>query len=186
MKKTTDPFKSEDYDLADEMFRQATVDNLAEEENVSAIKEAFYADAGKAFKDGKFITTVERLIADHLWQRVNNKAQTATRRVLRELQSGQLSIPVESWMEQVVTVGKHRRSTVGALGQPDFLRMVQARQDNLLKADKNLQAVLAVAQMMEPVWENAADLWTAYAKHLIELEVVASDDPECHDAEAAS
>lgn len=174
--KSTDPFKNEDYSLADDMFRQATVDNLAEEENVAAIKTAFYADASKAFKDGKFIVTVERLIADHLWQRVNNKAQGATRRVLRELESGQLSIPVDSWMSQVVTVGKHRRSTVGHLGQADFLRMVQARQDNLVKADKNLQSVLKVAKMMEPVWKQAADLASAYRKHLITLEVVEVDE----------
>lgn len=167
-----DPFKAEDYDLADTMFWQATVDNLADEDNVAQIKTAFYDDAGKAFKDGKFIVTVERLIADHLWHRVNNRAQGATRRVLRELQSGQLSIPVDSWMDQVVTVGKHRRSTVGSLGQADFLRMVQARQDNLAKADKNLQSVLAVAKKMEPVWSQAADLATAYREHLIVLEVI--------------
>lgn len=170
--KATDPFKAEDYDLADEMFRQATVDNLGEEDNVAAIKESFYADASRAFKDGKFIVVVERLIADHLWQRSNNKAQGATRRVLRELETGQLSIPVASWMDQVVTVGKHRRSTVGSLGEADFLRMVQARQDNLLKADKNLQHVLKVAQMMEPVWRQAATLAAAYERHLITLEVV--------------
>lgn len=119
---------------------------------------------------------MERLIADHLWFRLNNKAQGATRRVLRELESGQLSIPVDSWMSQVVTVGRYRRSTVGNLGQADFLRMVQARQDNLLKADKNLQSVVKVAKMMEPIWAQAATLAAAYHKHLITLEVV--DDVE--------
>jgi len=178
----TDPFKPEDYDLADAMFRQATVDNLAEEDNVGAIKSAFYSDASKAFKDGKFVTTVERLIADHLWQRMNNRAAGATRRVLRELESGQLAIPVDSWMDQVVTVGENRRSTVGNLGQADILRMVQARQDNVLKADKNLQHVLNVARMLDPVWARAATLSAAYKKRLITLTVV--DDAD--DAKASA
>lgn len=34
----TDPFKAEDYDLADDMFRQAIIDNLDEEDNVAAIR----------------------------------------------------------------------------------------------------------------------------------------------------
>lgn len=166
---STDPFKSSDYDLADAMFRQATVDNLADEDNVAAIKATFYADASKAFKDGKFVTTVERLIADHLWQRMNNRAAGATRRVLREIESGQMSIPVDSWMDQVVTVGENRRSTVGNLGQADILRMVQARQDNVLKANKNLDHVLNVARMLEPVWAKASTLSVAYAEGLITL-----------------
>lgn len=173
-----DPLKSEDYVLAESMFRQATVDNIAEEDNVAAIKAAFYADASKAFHDGKFVTSVERLISDHLWQRMNNRAAGATRRVLREIESGQLSIPVDPWMDQVVTVGENRRSTVGDLGQADILRMVQARQDNLAKADKNLQHALAVAKMLEPVWAKASTLRVAYKRHLLALSDadVASED----------
>lgn len=184
MKKTSDPFKPEDYTLADQMFLQATVDNLAEEENVAAIKTAFYVDAGKAFKDGKFITVVEKLIADHLWQRVNNKAQGTTRRVLRELDSGQLSIPVDSWMHQVVTVGKHRRSTVGNLGQSDVLRMVQARQENSDKADKMRDFAVRVAKKLEPVWAQASNLDEAFTKHLIALQVTTV--PESDDDEASA
>ena len=180
----TDPFKADDYALAEEMFRQATLDNLAEEENVAAIKATFYAEASKAFKDGKFITTVERLISDHLWQRMNNRAAGTTRRILRELETGQLSIPVDSWMDQVATVGENRRSTVGDLGQSDILRMVQARQDNVLKANKNLQHVLNVAQMLEPIWANAATLRVAYRLNLLTL--VVADESNDEDEKASA
>jgi len=180
----TDPFKPEDYTLADDMFLQAVVDNLGHEDNVAEVKSAFYADAGRAFKDGKFVTTVERLIADHLWFRVNNKAQGATRRVLRELDSGQIAIPVDEWLDQVVTVGKHRRSTVRHLRRVDMLRMRQARQENVDKANAMLDFVVRVDKKLEPIWSQAGDLGEAYEKHLFTLHFVAPVADEADEASA--
>lgn len=181
----TDPFKSEDYTLAETMFRQAVEDNLAEEDNLNAVKTAFYKDAARAFKDGKFITRVERLIADHLWTRVNNRAAGATRRVLRELDSGQSSIPVDEWLDQVMTVGEHRRTTVRHLGQTDMLRIVQARQDNADKSQKMLDFAKRVAAKMEPVYAEVPDVGTAVERHLIVIEEVAQSADNQDEAASA-
>lgn len=160
------PFSRDDYRLADDMFREAVQANLAEEDNLDAIRETFEQRVNDAFERGEFIVEVKRLTVDHMWARVNGRAGMNTLAVVKEIASGQIGMDLDAWLDQVVTVGKHRRSTVRDLGKSDWDRIVAVRQENADRAAEALELTKKAAQMSAAAMAQYGDM-TKAAPHLV-------------------
>ncbi len=141
------PFSRDDYRLADDMFREAVEANLAEEDNLEAIREAFEDRVNDAFERGEFIVEVKRLTVDHMWARVNGRAGMNTLAMVKEIASGQVALDLDAWLNLVVTVGKHRRSIIRDLGRGDWDRIIAVRQENADRAAEALELTRKAAQI---------------------------------------
>lgn len=126
-------FQPDDYRLADDIFRRCIEDNLAEEDNLAVVKDAFVDVAGQAWKEGSFTVVVEKLVVDHFWQRVNNRAGSATGKFLRDIAAGQAIAEFDEWLDTPITAGKHRRTTIRHYNRVDNARVLAERADNLEK-----------------------------------------------------
>ena len=157
----------DDYRLADDMFREAVQANLAEEDNLESIRAAFEQRVNDAFERGEFIVEVKRLTVDHMWSRVNGRAGMNTLAVVKEIASGQIGIDLDAWLDQVVTVGTRRRSTVRDLGKGDWDRIVAVRQENADRAAEALEMTKRAARISVPSWVAKwcpAHMWGPRAK----------------------
>ncbi len=123
-----------DYALAEDMFREAILNNLTGEENLAEVKSNFTELALGSWRNGTILVQVERLLVDHLWARVNARAGRTTAKMLNEIDSGQLSMSHDEWLDQPITVGKHRRITIRHIGRFDTARIMEERQQNLDQA----------------------------------------------------
>lgn len=160
------PFSRDDYYLAEDMFREAVQANVAEEDNLDAIRAAFEERVNAAFERGEFIVEVKRLTVDHMWARVNGRAGMNTLAVVKEIASGQIGIDLDAWLDQVVTVGKHRRSAVRDLGKTDWDRIVAVRQENADRAAEALDMTKQAAQISTAALAQYGDM-AAAAPHLV-------------------
>lgn len=168
------PFSRDDYRLADDMFREAVQANLAEEDNLEAIREDFEVRVNDAFERGEFIVEVKRLTVDHMWARVNGRAGMNTLAVVKEIASGQIGIALDAWLDQVVTVGKHRRSTVRDLGKGDWDRIVAVRQENADRASEALEMTKRAAKISVAAMAQYGDM-TSAAPHLVAADASAQE-----------
>lgn len=160
------PFSRDDYRLADDMFREAVQANLADEDNLEAIRNAFEKRVTDAFDRGEFIVEVKRLTVDHMWARVNGRAGMNTLAVVKEIASGQIAMDMDAWLDQVVTVGKHRRSTVRDLNPADWDRIVAVRQENADRAAEALDLTKRAARISTDAMQEYGDMAKA-APHFI-------------------
>ena len=160
------PFSRDDYRLADDMFREAVQANLAEEDNLESIRAAFEQRVNDAFERGEFIVEVKRLTVDHMWSRVNGRAGMNTLAVVKEIDSGQVGIDLDAWLDQVVTVGTRRRSTVRDLGKGDWDRIVAVRQENADRAAEALEMTKRAARISVAALAQYGDM-AAAAPHLV-------------------
>lgn len=142
-----------DYALAEDMFREAILNNLTGEENLADIKANFTELALGSWRNGTILVQVERLLVDHLWARVNARAGRTTTKMLNEIDSGQLSMSYDEWLDQPITVGKHRRTTIRHIAQFDTARIMEERQQNLDQAN----AAYQTAQRAVAILNNALD-----------------------------
>lgn len=129
---------AEDLDiLAADMFREAIEANLADDDNLQPVHDAFNDLVDAAVGSGGIVVTgrqVKRLVRDHLWTRVNARAGRATYACLKELTSGQAAaFDVPELLNSAVTAGKNRRTLIRHLNQQDVQRMLSEREDNLAK-----------------------------------------------------
>lgn len=152
------PFSRSDYHLAEDMFREAVESNLAEEDNLSAVREVFEERIAEAFDRGEFMVEVKRLTSDHMWARVNNRAGVATANMVKEINSGQIALDLDAWLDQVVTVGKLRRSTIRHLGRGDWDRIVAVRQENSERAAEALEATRWAAEKSIAAMEQCGSM----------------------------
>ena len=157
------PLTRQDYHLAEDIFREAVEGNIAEENNLTAIRETFVQQVGKAFKQGSFVVEVERLISDHLWARVNGKAGQTTLAMVKEIVSGQIGIDYDEWLDQVVTVGKHRRTTIRNLNEADWDRIIAVRQENADRAAEALDLTRRAASISVPAMKQYGGMAKAAA-----------------------
>lgn len=134
----TNPLTKDDYLLASEMFREAVEAHITTEDNYEDIRNTFSQLIGDSYRDGKFLVVVEKLIEDHLWSRVNNRAGSATKSMLRDVHSGQTSMDLNEWSDQVITVGELRRTTIRNIDANDLVRIMEVRQRNADKANAAL------------------------------------------------
>ena len=160
------PFSRDDYRLGDDMFREAVQANLAEEDNLESIRAAFEQRVNDAFERGEFIVEVKRLTVDHMWSRVNGRAGMNTLAVVKEIASGQIGIDLDAWLDQVVTVGTRRRSTVRDLGKGDWDRIVAVRQENADRAAEALEMTKRAAKISVAAMAQYGDM-TSAAPHLV-------------------
>lgn len=160
------PFSRDDYYLAEDMFREAVQANVAEEDNLEAIRAAFEERVNAAFERGEFIVEVKRLTVDHMWARVNGRAGMNTLAVVKEIVSGQTSLDMDAWLDQIVTVGKHRRSAVRDLSKTDWDRIVAVRQENADRAAEALDMAKQAARISTTAMAQYGDM-TGAAPHLI-------------------
>lgn len=160
------PFSRDDYRLADDMFREAVQANLAEEDNLESIRATFEQRVNDAFERGEFIVEVKRLTVDHMWSRVNGRAGMNTLAVVKEIASGQIGIDLDAWLDQVVTVGTRRRSTVRDLGKGDWDRIVAVRQENADRAAEALEMTKRAARISVAALAQYGDM-AAAAPHLV-------------------
>ena len=160
------PFSRDDYRLADDMFREAVHANLAEEDNLESIRATFEQRVNDAFERGEFIVEVKRLTVDHMWSRVNGRAGMNTLAVVKEIASGQIGIDLDAWLDQVVTVGTRRRSTVRDLGKGDWDRIVAVRQENADRAAEALEMTKRAARISVAALAQYGDM-AAAAPHLV-------------------
>ena len=105
-------FTYDDYAAASAAFGDAITASVDEPDNLAAVKESFYQWAERQYEHGSFAVSVERLIADHLWVKVNTSAATTTRRMLQDIDAGRIGLALDVWLDQPMTVGKHRRILV--------------------------------------------------------------------------
>ena len=160
------PFSRDDYRLAEDMFREAVQANLAEEDNLEAIRATFEKRVNDAFERGEFMVEVRRLTVDHMWSRVNGRAGMNTLAVVKEIASGQIGIDLDAWLDQVVTVGTRRRSTVRDLGKGDWDRIVAVRQENADRAAEALEMTKRAARISVAALAQYGDM-AAAAPHLV-------------------
>lgn len=160
------PFSRDDYRLADDMFREAVQANLAEEDNLESIRATFEQRVNDAFERGEFIVEVKRLTVDHMWSRVNGRAGMNTLAVVKEIASGQVGIDLDAWLDQVVTVGTRRRTTVRDLGKGDWDRIVAVRQENADRAAEALEMTKRAARISVAALAQYGDM-AAAAPHLV-------------------
>lgn len=139
----------EDYRTADDLLREAVEANIAEEDNLKEVRDHFDRIARQAFHSGSFVVEVERLVVDHLWSRANNRAGDNTTAVLKEIASHQTAMVMDDWLELVLTVGKHRRTTLRDLTRNDLARIISERQQNYDRAGASLSEVKSVAAMLD-------------------------------------
>ena len=159
-------FRPDDYQLADTIFRHCIEDNLAEEDNLSTIKKSFMAEAGKAWQEGSFTVVVERLVVDHFWQRVNNRAGAATGRFLRDVASGQAVVGYDVWLDTPITAGKHRRTTIRNYNMVDNERVLAERAENLEQQRKAYEEAEKAAKILRLGLSDYHDIssWMKSAK----------------------
>lgn len=148
------PFSKDDYRLAEDMFREVVEANVAEEDNLESIRDQFEGRVNAAFERGEFLVEVKRLTVDHMWARVNDRAGKNTGAMVKEIISGQIGMDMDAWLDQVVTVGKLRRTTIRNLGPTDWERIVAVRQENAERAAEALSqteqaARISIAAMRE-------------------------------------
>jgi hypothetical protein len=127
-------FTFDDYAAATAAFADAITATISEPDNVAAVKEEFYRWAEQAYNRGTFAVSVERLIADHLWSRLNGNAGSATRKMLDDIDAGKIGMPLEVWLDQPLTAGKHRRILIRHYTPADGQRMIAERRENEEKA----------------------------------------------------
>ena len=127
-------FTHDDYTAAFDAFGDAITGALDEPDNLAAVKAAFYRWAEEQYRHGSFAISVERLIADHLWMKVNTTAATTTRKMLLDIDAGRIAMPLDVWLDQPMTVGKHRRILVRHYTPSDGARMIAERKENEEKA----------------------------------------------------
>lgn len=125
--------------LAGDMFREAIEAHLDEEDNLTLVHDAFNTLVDSAVGAGGIVVTgrqVKRLLRDHLWARMNNRAGRATYTCLKELTSGQLAaFTVPELLDTPVTVGQKRRTLIRHLNPQDIQRMLAEREANLAKQE---------------------------------------------------
>ena len=155
------PFSKHDYRLADDMFREAVEANLAEEDNLEAVRESFEKRVADAFDRGEFMVEVKRLTSDHMWARVNGRAGMNTLHMVKEIASGQIPMEIDAWLDQVVTVGKLRRSTIRNLGRNDWVRIIAVRQENADRAAEALELTKEAARISIAAMDQYGDMENA-------------------------
>lgn len=168
------PFSKNDYHLAEDMFREAVEANLAEEDNLEAVRAAFEARVADAFDRGEFLVEVKRLTSDHMWMKVNSDAGAMTTRMVKEIDSGQIPMELDAWLDQVVTVGKLRRSTIRHLLEGDWDRIVAVRQKNADRASRSLERTKRAARISKAAMEEYGDMAAAASSLVTEAKAVAS------------
>lgn len=155
----TDALTAADYSDAADMFQDAVVANLADEENLDSVKSDFQVMVSKRWHQGSFVVSVEKLIFEHLWSRVNAKAGRTTAVLVRDIVHGQTTLDADEWLDQVITVGKHRRTTVRNLNRDDLIRIKASRVDNRDKAQAALDmtdtAVTVIGEALDEYGEVA-------------------------------
>lgn len=149
---------TDDYAIADSIFREAIESNLAEEENYEAVRRAFREDAAKAWQEGSFKVEVERLVVDHLWQRVNNRAGSATTKFLRDVANGQTAMDLDDWLDTPITVGKHRRTTIRHYNMVDNDRAHAERAANLKQQQKAFEVATEATDRLRAALTNYGDI----------------------------
>ncbi len=143
-----------DYALAEDMFREAISNNASGEENLADIKTNFTELALGSWRNGTILVQVEPLLVDHLWARVNARAGRTTTQMLREIDTGQLSMAYDEWLDQPITVGKHRRTTIRHLDRQDLLRILEERQQNLNQANAAYQTAERAVAILSGVLDD--------------------------------
>jgi hypothetical protein len=157
------PLTRQDYHLAEDIFREAVEANLADEDNLEAIRDTFEHRVGQAFQRGSFVVEVERLISDHLWARVNGRAGQTTLAMVKEIVSGQIGIDYDAWLDQVITVGKHRRTTIRNMVGNDWTRIIAVRQENADRAAEALDLTRRAASISLPAMKQHGGMAKAAA-----------------------
>ncbi len=151
---TTTSLTPADYALAEDMFREAISNHASNEENLADIKANFTELALDSWRNGTILVQVERLLVDHLWTRVNAKAGRTTTQMLREIDSGQMAMPHDEWLDQPITVGKHRRITIRHLDRIDLRRILEERQQNLNQATAAYQTAERAVAILSSVLDS--------------------------------
>lgn len=171
---TASPFSRDDYRLAEDMFRESVEANVAEEDNLNAIRKTFEQRISDAFERGEFIVEVKRLTTDHMWARVNDRAGKNTGLMVREIVSGQTSLDLDEWLDQVVTVGTLRRTTKRYLVKSDWDRIVAVRQENADRAAEALEMTKKAARISIAAMSQYGDMEKATPSIIHHADVKAS------------
>lgn len=170
-------FTRYDYLLADDMLREAAEAHHTTDDNLPDIRATFDALVGHAHRSGSFVVVTERLIADHLWQRASQRSGSNARQLLKDAALGESAMTSpEEWLDQVVTVGKHRRTTVRYLTRHDLPRMIQVRQDNYDRAKKALQLAQEGAAVLDAALSVSVDLASALTRGALRIAFECDDE----------
>jgi hypothetical protein len=163
-----------DYAAATSAFADAISASLDEPDNLAAVKEEFYRWAEQQYDRGSFAVSVERLIADHLWTRLNATAGHVTRRMLDDIDNGRIGMPLDVWLDQPLTAGKHRRILVRHYTPSDGVRMIAERRENEAKARARRVEVEAQVQRLDALVLEYGSLPGALAAGAVLLREVAA------------
>lgn len=129
--------------LAESMFTEATEAHVSEEDNRDSIHDTWSALLREAIGSGEVRIVgrdMVKMTDAYLWQVINQRAARRAQMYLKALALGQFALPgIDEALDEVITVGKGRRSTMRHLNRDDLRRMLTERQDNLAKQ----QAALA-------------------------------------------
>jgi hypothetical protein len=123
--------------LAEEMFTEAIEAHVAIEDNRNLVHDTFSELVRDAIGTGQITITgrdVVKMTDAYLWQTLNSRAGRRTQSLLKSLVAGQMSIAgIDDVLDQGITVGNGRRTTIRHLNPDDVKRMVDERALNLEK-----------------------------------------------------
>lgn len=140
---------AKDLQLAEAKYRELITKHVGEKENLALIKADFHAWYSATYTQKTFTTTTEKLLEAALWQDVNGKAGRRTPQVLEEIESGQISLQVEDWLEQAMTVGKHRRILIKHYKPDDGALIIAERTKHFNEAKQALANIKRQVKMLD-------------------------------------
>lgn len=173
---TDAPFTDEDYLTAVDLLREAVEANLAEEDNLGLVRAYFDRGVAMAWSEGSFVASVERLVSDHLWARVNAKAGRTTHSMLSEVAAGQTCLSVDEWLDQVITVGKLRRTTIRNINREDLARIIEVREENARQAQESLEQAEQAVARLDAALVSASSVPQALAVGALHMQSIADQD----------
>jgi len=127
-----------DKNLARAIYKTAVKAHTADDENIGGIHDDFDEGIARAYKNGDIVVRTEQLLQAHLWQMVNAESGRATARMVKDIVAGKTPLPMDEWLDLVITCGKLRRTTIRTMTPQDWDRIIEVRVDNAAKANQAL------------------------------------------------
>lgn len=152
-----------DKDLARNLYRAAVQAHTGMDENIEDVHADFDDAVARAYKNGDIMVRTERLLQAHLWQMVNAESGRATARMVKDLVSGKTPLPLDDWLDVVVTCGKFRRTTIREITPRDWDRIIEVREENSKKAELALAETKAAAGIALGVLSSCGTMQAAAA-----------------------
>lgn len=110
------------------------VDQHPDGDNVEDMRQGFTQGVADAFHDGELVVVVEELLADQLWRDRSQASGAATRRMIRDINSGQTTLDLDEWLDTIVNVGTKRRARIRNLSVLDMGVITDTRKENAARA----------------------------------------------------